>query len=385
MSIIISIIAFVIIFSVLILIHEYGHFAMARKVGIRVEEFGMGLPPRALKLWKDKKETIFSLNWIPFGGFVRMHGEDAHDPKLLRESDSFIAKTKWQRTLVICAGVFMNFLLGAIILSGLFFVGTEPIVLDERDFMYQVQHGNIILTDELHEALQGGGLLVGNIIKDSVAEKSGFHKMDVVTKINGIPMETSEQLRNLTQQNAGKELIYTVRRSGKEQTITALVPAEGKIGIFIQLPSRDDVKEIKKITLPIHEAIAQGVIETGRLSVATALLFKDVVIKMVSQFEVSESVAGPVGIAVMTHTFSQQGIMALLKFTALLSISLAVINILPLPALDGGRLLFIVFEAIRGKPLNLKWESYVHGVGFLLLMLLILVITYKDILRIIYG
>jgi regulator of sigma E protease len=374
MSILVTVIAFIVIFSILVLIHEWGHFFAARRAGIHVEEFGLGLPPRAKKLFKDKKGTLFSLNWIPFGGFVRMHGEDSTDPNMQKDQKSFISKTKWQRTQVIAAGVVMNFILGIVLLTIIFTAGAEPFVLNSQDFDRQVELGNIIADK---------GILIQEILPESQAEKSGLLKGDVVLKLNGIEVVTSEEIVAMTQDAKNKNVTYEIEREGKIISVPINIPDEGKIGVSIANIQR--IKEVKKIKLPLPQAFAYSVSETGRLSVATAVMFADVIRKIVSQLQVSDNVAGPVGIAAMTHDVSQQGLLAILRFMAILSISLATINFLPLPALDGGRFLFIIVEAIRGKKANQQWEAAVHGLGFVFLMLLIAFITYKDIMRLLFS
>ena len=374
MSILLTIIIFILIFSVIVIIHELGHFLAARRVGIKVEEFGLGLPPRAKKLWRDKKGTLFSLNWIPFGGFVRMFGEDSIDSKLVKNKKSFISKTKWQRTQVICAGVFMNFVMGVLLLTIVFTAGAEPFILNKNDFDKHLELGNIVTED---------GILINEILKESAAEKAGFHSGDIILKINDKEVGSSEEIIALTQRYKNRTLTYTIERNREEITKNIVIPKEGKIGVSIA--SIPIIREVKKVKFPIHLAFMESIKESARLASATAIMFADVLKKVVSQFQISDNVAGPIGIAQMTHDVSQQGLIALLKFMALLSISLATINILPLPALDGGRFLFIIVELIRGKRADARWESAIHGIGFILLMLLIAAITYKDILRLVFG
>ena len=374
MSVLITIIIFILIFSAIVIVHELGHFLAARRVGIKVEEFGLGLPPRAKKLWHDKKGTLFSLNWIPFGGFCRMFGEDSTDSKLVKNKKSFISKTKWQRTQVICAGVFMNFIMGVLLLTIVFTAGAEPFILNKNDFNRHLELGNIITED---------GILINEVFKESVAEKAGFQSGDIILEINSKPVGSSEEIIALTGKYKNKLLTYTLERNREEVTRGVVIPKEGKIGVSIA--SVPIIREVKKVKFPVHLAFVESVKESGRLASATVIMFADVLRRVVSQFQISDNVAGPIGIAQMTHDVSQQGLIALLKFIALLSISLATINILPLPALDGGRFLFIIVEFIRGRRANTNWESAIHGIGFILLMFLIAAITYKDILRLIFG
>ncbi|MBN1258381.1 site-2 protease family protein, partial [Candidatus Peregrinibacteria bacterium] len=158
--IILTVIAFIVIFSLLILVHEWGHFFAARKAGIKVEEFGIGLPPRAKKLFKDKKGTLYSFNWIPFGGFVRLFGEDSHDPKVLRDRKSFASKTKWARSAVILAGVFMNFVLAWMLITVGFSFGMKPFMVTDADLARGIEQGVVEAQKVLlvHEILPGSPL-----------------------------------------------------------------------------------------------------------------------------------------------------------------------------------------------------------------------------------
>jgi regulator of sigma E protease len=265
MDIAITVILFIIIFSIIVLIHEWGHFAAARKVGIRAEEFGLGLPPRAKKLFRDKKGTLFSLNWIPFGGFVRMYGEDSTDPKLIKDKESFISKTKWERTMVICAGVFMNFVLGVVLLTIVFSIGAEPFVLTKQDFD-RYRDAGIIIAEE--------GILINDVGADSAAEEAGFLSGDIILKINERDVVSSEEIITVTQEYRNRLLKYTIQRDKEEIKLEVMIPDEGKIGISIA--SIPIVKEVKKIKFPIHEAFVESVKESGRLAFATAVMFADV-------------------------------------------------------------------------------------------------------------
>jgi len=373
LDLLITIIVFLVIFSILILVHEWGHFTMARRADIKIEEFGIGLPPRALVL-KKAKETLYSLNWIPFGGFVRMLGEDATDRRALKDPRSFINKTIGQRTKVIVAGVVMNFLLGILLLTICFGVGVEPFVLTQADFERELERGNIITAP---------GVYVNEVLEDSPAEQAGIQAGDVILEVEGQKVERGAAVVEITKANTGEEISYLLLRGEEEVEISAKVSEEGRVGVSIaDIPV---IQEIKKVKYPWYQAPFVATREAGKLSVATARMFGGVLKNLVSRFEISDNVAGPLGIAQMTYGVTKKGVIAVFKFVALLSISLGTINFLPLPALDGGRFLFIVVEVIRRKKANAQWETAIHGTGFILLMLLIFAITYKDILRIFSG
>lgn len=361
-------IAFIIIFSALVLIHEIGHFFAARKAKIKVEEFGLGLPPRAKTLWKDKMGTIFSLNWIPFGGFVKMLGEDATDPKLIQDPNSFANKSIWQRFSVIVAGVTMNFILAIFLFTIAFIIGMKPFILSEADFKKEYLNGNIIGTPQI---------IVNEIQTGSPAENAGLKKEDLILKINNQDILFAEEVSLLQKEQTS--VVYTIQR-GEDVLDISLQPNQaGKVGIG--LSAGFDIIEIKKIQYPFYQAPWEAIKISAKISVLTVQMFGDLLINL-TQFIMPKDVAGPVGIVQMTHKIVELGeFVELIKFAALLSVSLAVINILPFPALDGGRLLFIIYEAIFRRKASAELEATIHGFGYLFLMGLILIITWNDLDR----
>ncbi len=366
--IIITIIAFLIVFSVLILVHEIGHFVMARKAGIKVEEFGLGLPPKAKKLFRDKKGTEYTLNWIPFGGFVRMYGEDSADPKVIKDNKSFASKSLLRRTSVIVAGVIMNFLLAWVIISIGFTFGMKPFLVTESDLEKGIESGIVEVENVLY---------IHEIAEGSVLAETDLKTGDVVVGINNKMVPKSSELSKLLSPNESVNLM--VVSDGEEIFLDVTTDENGKFGFVIS--DEQMVLDVKNVKYPFYQAPYYAIKEVGRLSILTVKMLGDVLVSLVAKLTVPETVAGPVGIAKMTHYFVQQGFMALLQFTALISISLGVINIMPFPALDGGRFLFIIFEAVTRKRPSPKWEGIIHSVGFVLLMMLIFVITWNDIIN----
>lgn len=375
MSYLLSVLVFLLIFSILILIHEFGHFFAARKAGVKIEEFGMGLPPRAKGFYKDRAGTLYSLNWIPFGGFVRMYGEDSEDKNLEHKEGSFSSKSIGKRTIIILGGVFMNFLLGYILLTVLFSVGTKPFIVSSDDLDYYRSQGIVTADDRV--LLQG-------FLEGSKAKEVGLQEGDIIIEAEGKPILKSKDLKNIATAKKNGSLSLTVQR--KEEKIRFHVPVdfEGKMGISIA--EAPDVKEVKKVKFSVPEALYQAGYETVRLSWLTMKMFIQVLFDLFSKAELSPQVSGPVGIAQITHQTTQQGgFFEILKLIALLSISLGAINVLPIPALDGGRFLSIAFELVAGKRPNARWETRIHALGFVLLLFLILAVTYNDILRLIWG
>lgn len=537
MSFLLTAIAFILIFSVLVLIHEWGHYIVAKKSGIKVEEFGFGLPPR---IWGKKRgETLFSINAIPFGGFVRLLGEDGRDEKVKKNPRSFVSKPARTRIMVILAGVIMNFLLAWGLLTIGFTFGIQPLILSGDDVLTAIQDGTIrttpgitvkevkaggpadqagmkagdsivkingkkffsaedlqqtsttirnatavveIVRDGQHAFLnlkagekdglgftpyeviflprlvvqdvvpdlqfESGTLLQGDVIlnlndkniyvyddyvaelgkskrlafmvwrndkienvvltppvgqrviisdilPDSPAEKSAFMPGDTVLEVNGQKINLPDDVIGITKQNPGKNLTYLVQRNGERKTLQVEPDENGLIGVglsvlqprqnqFVSLYNNDEpmtVLKINDVRYPVWEAPLKAFDESFRLAGLTVQMFGNVLKSFFTQFTIPEGVAGPVGIAQLTYTFVQEGVLSLLRFMALLSMSLAIINVLPFPALDGGRLFFILVELVIGRKVNGKWESIIHAVGFLILMVLILAVTYSDIVK----
>jgi len=371
MDYLISIVVFLIIFSVLILVHEFGHFFAARKAGVKVEEFGMGLPPRMKGLWKDKSGTLYSLNWIPFGGFVRMYGEDSDDKEMWKKEGSFGSKSILARTLIILAGVLMNFLLGYVILVLLFSVGTRPFVVTQEDFQYYREQGIIQANDQV---------VVTEFAEDSQADEAGLMAGDVVLTAEGTAVATNAALVDIAQKNAGGDLDLLIRRGEEELLVNVPVNSEGKMGVVIS--EAPEILSVQEVQYSFPQALKQAGYEVARLSVLTMKMFIQVLFDLFIKAEISEQVSGPIGIAQMTHQTTQTGgFFDILKLVALLSISLGAINVLPIPALDGGRFLSILFEIVMRKRPDASLEAKIHAFGFLLIIILILAVSYNDIVR----
>lgn len=362
MEILLTVIAFIVVFGVLILVHEIGHFFAARKAGIRVEEFGFGLPPRLFGI--KKGETIYSINCIPFGGFVRMYGEDGFDDKLIKSEHSFIGKSLGARTCVIVAGVAMNFVLAIALLTIGFSVGMVPFP-GSPEFNDAVTVEAVVVNSVLSGGSAEGKLKAGDEIL-----MVGKRKVDSVATVVGV-----------TGANTLRPIHFLVRREEAELVFPLVPNQDGKVGIEIT-----EKINAKPLQLMLHKAFIISLRETWRLSKFTLVALGGFIRHIASRAAIPQNVAGPVGIVEMTHDIVKLGgIMPLIKFIALLSISLGVINIMPFPALDGGRFLFILVELVRRKRANAKIESIVHMVGFAILLLLLVAITWNDIARIVAG
>jgi len=550
MNILFTIGAFVIVFSILVLAHEFGHFIAAKRSGIKVEEFGIGFPPR---LWKKKKgDTIYSINAIPFGGFVKLLGMDSKKGiSKHNQLKSFSNRSMRTRAKVMVAGVVMNFLLAWVLISIGFIVGMEPLLtsedvlpavdngvikLQEGPMMkvvagsgmaegigfqigdvlvsvdgkkiddptelvalmanpagkYEVARGGDVmkyeitaqdvadyrevaslngkklseenllgvsfynlfnfprvkvyeidkespfykaglrandviisvngkqaysvndyleLTDGINEAVftvyRDGArqdfiipvdstkrVIVSGVVQDKPASEAGILERDVIVSINGKKFNNPEDLVAFIEANDGEKLLFAINRDSTE-IYKEITPVEGKVGVYLSglfTPSSSgfslyDADQLTSVTsivnerYPFYTAPYHALKEVYRTAKITGIMFIDMVKGLITSGEISEGVAGPVGIAKMTGDFAREGIIPFIRFIALLSISLGVLNILPFPALDGGKLLFILIELVLGRPVPSKWENYVHMFGYVLILALIVAVTYQDIIK----
>ncbi len=354
-------IIFIIVLGVLVFVHEFGHFIFAKRAGMRVEEFGFGFPPR---IWGIKKgETLYSINTIPFGGFVKILGEEGEHRENPR---SFSSKPISQRLMVIVAGVMMNFFLAVgFLMIGNFF-GLRIGLVDN-----QAVPG---ATDKQIQIIQ--------IAQGSPADTAGLKLLDQVKgfKINNSlqPVSTVEEVQNYIHENAGHEVVMEIKRNNELLDKTVVPRAnppvgQGALGISLALTGI--------VHYPWYEAIWRGVYDAVILTTNTIigyfLLFKTLLLKG----KLLADVSGPVGIATLTGQAARIGITYLLQFTAMISVNLAVLNIIPFPALDGGRALLIIVEKLKGSPLNKKVEQMINTIGFALLVALMVYVTAKDIVR----
>ena len=353
MQIIISILVFAVILTALVMIHELGHYVTARLAGVKVEEFGLGYPPR---IWGFKRgETLYSFNAIPIGGFVKMLGEeDPADPR------SFAAKRKRTRLIILFAGSAMNLL--------------APILLFSIAFMvpHDVAYAEVVVS-EVHAG--------------TPAAAAGFQVGDTVKSVNGKDIRYLGDLSRYTQINLGREIeVEVVHRGGDAETLLVVprwrVPeGQGAMGIVVAMPDFNPETDILSVGEPFGRAIKMGFVESGE----TLALFKNEIFKWI--IGASEPVvAGPVGIAEIAHEVRAYGVGPVLQFAGFLSLNFGSLNLFPLPALDGGRIAFILLEWVRrGKRVTPRTEGLIHMAGFILLIMVALLITFQDISRIISG
>lgn len=356
-----TILIFLLILLALVLVHEWGHFFAARKLGVKVKEFAFGFPPRLFSL--KKKDTTYSFNALPIGGYVKLKGEDGSERS---EPDSFSAQPAWRRTLILVGGVAMNVVLAFILLTAGFATGI-PTVVDDKA---AAQARNIQIQ-------------ILEVTPDSPAEFAGLKLGDVIIGLDGKSFQRVEEIQAYLAPRQGREVQVELKRGETKLTLpvvpapTATTGERAVMGVSLV--------QTGIVSYPWYESIWRGLVATGILTKEIVLAFGNLFKNLIVAREVPGDVAGPVGIAVLTGQVVDLGFAYLLQFAALLSLNLAIINILPFPALDGGRLLFVVIEKIRGKRNDERVEAMVHNIGFALLMLLVLVITYRDIVRLSSG
>ncbi len=348
------VILFFLILSILVIIHECGHFFAARVCGVHVEEFGLGFPPRA-RAW-IRNGIHYSLNWLPLGGFVKLKGEQGEGPS---DTDSFASKSLFQRLFILVAGVGMNLLLAVALLTLGFSMGM-PEVVDTPD------------------AGTGTGaslsIQIVQVIKDSPAEKIGIALGDVIQSVNGQSFRSINDLQEFIRGHEGVPVIFRLERGG-EMVVKEVAPTRiegGQIAVGIGLA------KIKVVSYPIHTAFIKAIQTTWIISVSIFSMLGTAVSRLAF-----DGFVGPVGIATYTATAVHLGFSYVINLMAQLSISLAVINVLPIPALDGGRVMFALVERVRGKALRPALENAIHLIGFVTLVVLLLAVTIRDIQRLI--
>jgi len=353
-----QVLVFILVLSVLILVHELGHFLMAKKLGMKVEEFGIGYPPKAVKLF-NWQGTDFTLNWLPFGGFVRLHGEEYRKDE--QGSGLFWQKPWWQRVLVMVAGVVMNFLLGVVLFGVVYSVVGIPEVTE-----------NVRVTE---------------IVAGSPAEEAGIEENEVVVWGRGsdgeeISFKESKTMVELIDEYKGEEVVLGVGGEEGLREVTVVPredPPEGEGSLGVVLSTVEMVKypwwqmPFRGVVVGSQEAVAWGrMIVVGLGEMVKGLFAGE---------GIPEGVSGPIGVYEISSQATELGWLAVIQFTAVFSMNLAVLNILPIPALDGGRIVFIALEAVVGKRKKNEIEGVVNTVGMLLLLVLMVLVSIRDVGR----
>jgi len=345
LTVFLGILTFFVILATLILVHELGHFTFAKLVGIRVEEFGLGFPPR-IRGWR-RGDTVYSLNAIPIGGFVKMLGENGEN----LAPDSFGSKAPWQRFLVLVAGPSMNLLLAVTIFFFAFIKGSPA-----------------------------GLTIITTVEPRSPAAAAGLRAGDRILAVDGRPVKYYDDLEAATQAHLGQRVALLVER-GAGRFRTSLVPRtkppanQGPMGIAL--------RKTEIVSYGPGQALQRSIHEIGLMVASLPAAIQS------APQRGGQGVTGPIGIAHLTtevvQNEPQQGPSSLFALVALLSASLGVLNLLPIPALDGGRIVFVLISWIRRRNLDPELEGLVHMVGMAVLLVLIALISYQDIVRWITG
>ncbi len=363
-----NIIIFIAALALLILVHEAGHFFVAKWSGMRVDEFGLGFPPRAATYEPEGSETTYSLNWLPIGGFVKIFGEDLEDI----DSDhpdkdrSFSSKSTGKQVAVLVAGVVMNMILAYLLLSLSFMIG------------------KVVMQDNESQPLSDKRVIITQVLPDSPAASAGLEPGSRLTELqvgtNTLSGEdiTPDEIQDMVSQATSSPVAVTASMGGRTNraTVTPETTEEGDRQIGIAMA------EVGTLTLGPLDALKRGAQATVNITEQTLAGFYGLLQDAVSgSTERLSQVAGPVGIADFVGDAADRGTAPLFSFVALISINLAILNLLPVPALDGGRIVFSLIEEVRRKPIPPRVAQIVNGVGMALLLLLMILVTYQDILR----
>jgi len=347
-----NLIFFILALSILVLAHEWGHFIAARKTGVKVEEFGLGLPPRIIG--KKFGDTIYSINWLMIGGFCRLYGEDGDG----KGKDAFNNKNPWQKLLIVLGGVLMNLVLAIVIFSVVYAILGVP--------------------------KETNKVTIIGISKDSPAEKVGLKEDDVILKVADKEIKTPGELTTEVAKYKGKSVGLEIGGASHALPVQLQVDVrenppegEGSIGIAIS-----NTEMVKVPWYRFYEGIGAGFKE--------AFYWGKIIVNGVGEMvwglvtgHVPKDVSGPVGMYEATSSIkNNQGLLAVIHFFGIVSVNLAVVNVLPFPALDGGRIVFVLYEMIFRKKANQKFEIIVNNIGMMVLLGLILLITIGDIRRI---
>ncbi|MBI1888643.1 MAG: RIP metalloprotease RseP [Candidatus Spechtbacteria bacterium] len=360
---ILTVLLFILILAVLILVHELGHFIVAKRAGAKVEEFGIGFPPRVFSI--KRGETAYSFNLFPIGGFVKIYGEDGGEKE---DQRSFASKKIHVRALILFAGVLMNVCISAVLFSFGHFLGFPEVVEGE------VKNAHV----------RNIQVRIVEVAKLSPAETAGIKVGESIVRVQSgeeqIRVHDIEDVQKFTNRHLGEEIILSLAvKNGSIVRDVRLRPREfapkeeGAIGIAMV--------KVGVVSYPFYRAPFKGIETTYHALAGTVHALFDTVVGFVRSGKLNESLSGPVGIAIITAEVQKMGFMFLLQFIALISVNLAVLNILPFPALDGGRLLFLAIEKIKGSPVKQRYEKMAHSIGFMVLIILMILITFRDVER----
>jgi len=358
---IIAILLFILLLGALVLVHEWGHFFVARKFGVRVEEFAFGFPPRIASFVKNG--TRYALNLFPIGGYVKIYGEGGEGSQ---DPASFSTRPVWQRIAIIAAGVAMNAVLAWALFSASHAIGL-PTVIEDSDPAPDARV--MVIAVNPHSPAGDAGIRFGDVIRAVRTEEPVDHP-DAITRV--------EEVQEFIGAHRG-QVVHLELLRGSETVMVGVRPredppeGEGPLGVALV---RAGI-----VRVPWWRAPIEGARTTWDVLALTSRALGDTAARFISRGEVGAEVSGPVGIFFFANETRQLGIAYFLRLIGVLSVNLALLNILPIPALDGGRVLFLFIEKVRGVRVNERLEQAAHTIGFVLLLVLILAITYRDVVR----
>jgi regulator of sigma E protease len=372
----VTFLVFILILSILVLVHELGHFVAAKWAGVRVEEFGFGIPPRIFG--KKFGDTVYSINLLPFGGFVKLTGEDDVEDTSADEA-SFVHKSVLQRGLILVSGVFMNLILGIVLYYAFFIANGFRTLQIPMIFDYDFRFGRQESIDTV----------VASVLEDSAALEYGIRSGEAILEVDGVAVYNTPDVRREVRDRVGqsvKLLLMDTVSPAQEFRVVSVVPKANSEGLGIL-----GVYLSKSVTLvydsTFEKAFAGPMHAYNMLGYSGNVLSRLITLSFENRSVVplSDSVAGPVGIYSVVggilDSFGSRAYLGIIDITALMSLSLAIINILPFPALDGGRVLFVFFEAVFGKKVRPSFEHFLHRWGMILLLGILILITVRDAAR----
>lgn len=352
-----TVIATIVVLGLLIFVHEFGHFLLAKILGVKVQAFSLGFPPTLLK--KKWGETEYRLSVLPLGGYVKLLGENPDDPVPPGEEHrSFSHHPLWHRALIVLAGPGFNLLFAILALTLIFTLSGIPYLLPR----------------------------IGGVMPESPAAQAGLQKDDLVTAIDGNPIRTWEELVREVRSAGERPLVLTVQRRGETLTITLTPRVMETTNLFGQKVSAPIIGVSAGSDLAVSRvgpwgALSHGITYTGRIVELTYLS----IWKLIRRELPASTMGGPILIAQLAGQQAQQGLYALVHFMAVLSVNLTLLNLLPIPILDGGHLVFILWEALRGRPVAVKYREAAQALGLMIILALMILILYQDLQRLFQG
>lgn len=356
---ILTIIFVILIFSFLVLAHEFGHFITARRNGVQVDEFGIGFPP---KLWGVQKgKTLYTINLLPLGGFVRLKGEQGESTA----KDSFAAQGAWVKSKILLAGVTVNLIIAYVLITALLAIGMPPLLPQKLPSVLGIK-----------PTTTSGQLMVVNVGSGSVAATAGIKNGDRIIQLNGANVSTPEELKSNVDKLAGSTATILVAQPGMTRTIDVVLPQKTADKALLGVATVPESLQ----RYPWYIAPLAGVVVIVQMILATLGAFGGMIVGLFTRAEVSQTVTGPIGITVIFSEVLEYGVSYVIALVASISLSLAIINSLPLPALDGGRLLVVVLQRF-GVKITDRTEAIIHTLGFVALIGLMIVVSAADIIR----